>query len=274
VAGGIHRATGAKAFEANLEELAVGVYRYNLLLENVVSVCYNPARIAPAEAFSLHKFGTASRSEMRKLTSKRFRVTPPFWLLGNLYLKLFGWKVEGDLPPDPKYVLIVAPHTSNWDFPHLLAASFLYRVHAHWLGKQTIFCWPFGWMLRRLGGIPIDRESRHDIVEQAVQAFSGRDKFILGVAPEGTRSRTDYWKTGFYHIARGAQVPILLVSIDYGRKTCSVGRLITPSGDLEADMETIRDFYSTVQARHPEKRGKIEVDPGSEPSEIAGPPDA
>ena len=199
---------------------------------------------------------------MSNLTPSRFRVTPFLEWVGRTYLRLFGWEPQGELPPDPKFVAVLAHHTTFWDAPLLVAMSFYYRVPAYWVGKHTIFWWPLGWFLRKLGGIPVDRGSAHNMVEQVVQAFSEHDEFAFAVAPEGTRNRTDYWKTGFYYIALGADVPIVLVAFDYSRKVCWVGPIIEPSGDIEADMKKIRDFYEPIKGKYPERQGRIEVDPG------------
>jgi len=172
---------------------------------------------------------------MSTLTAPRFRVTHPLCWLGTLYLRLFGWTIEGKLPPDRKWIGIVAPHTSNWDFAHTLAVSFHLRVAAYWIGKHTLFRGPFGWLLRRFGGVPVDRQSSRNYVDQAVQAFNERDELVLGIAPAGTRKRTDKWKSGFYYIARGARVRIVLVSLE------------------------IREFYADVQPKYPDKKSNIEI---------------
>jgi len=129
------------------------------------------------------------------------------------------------------------------------------------LGKRALFRAPLGWLMRCLGGIPIDRKSAHKVVDQAVQAFNEREDFVLALTPEGTRGRTDYWKTGFYYIAQGAGVRIQLVFIDYKRKVCGLGPIVRPSGDLEGDMKKFREFYEHVEPKFPDKRGKIELDP-------------
>ena len=196
---------------------------------------------------------------MSDLTSPRFKVTPLLEWIGRSYLRMSGWKVEGEVPPDPKWVGAIAHHTSNWDFPTLIAASFYFKLPAYWLGKHTLFRWPLGWLLRRLGGVPIDRQSRHNVVDQVVRAFNERETFVLGTTPEGTRKRTDYWKTGFYHIAERAKVRILLVFIDWKRKACGLGPIFAPSGDLDADMKKIREYFSTVVGKYPDKQSRIEV---------------
>jgi len=203
---------------------------------------------------------------MSMLTSPRLRTTRLLQWIGKCYLKLFGWKVEGDVPPDRKFVAIAAHHTSNWDFPPLIAMSLYLRIPAYWLGKRALFRAPLGWLMRCLGGIPIDRESGHNLVDQVVQAFNEREDFVLGLTPEGTRGRTDHWKTGFYYMAQRAGVRIQLVFIDYERRVCGMGPILAPSGDLEADMIKIREFYRHVEPKFPNKRGRMSVAPDSKSS--------
>ena len=174
--------------------------------------------------------------------------------LAILYLKMIGWRREGSLPDIPKYVIIVAPHTSNWDFPIGLALAFDLKLRGYWLGKDGLFRWPFHGFFRWLGGIPIDRSRSSDVVAQMVQVFKERNKLTMVLAPEGTRKKVAYWKSGFYHIARGADVPIVLAFIDYLRKAGGIGPVFKPSGDIETDMEYIRAFYATVTGKHPEKQ--------------------
>jgi len=179
--------------------------------------------------------------------------------LANMLLKLFGWRAEGSLADLPKCVLIVAPHTSNWDFLVMLALAVALRIKATWMGKHTLFRPPLGWLMRRLGGLPIDRGARHNVVEQAVESFRARDRLVLAILPEGTRKRTPYWRSGFYHIAMGANVPIALGFADYRRKVGGIGRVIVPSGDVDADMALIRDFYSGKTGKRPEQFGEIRL---------------
>ncbi len=177
-----------------------------------------------------------------------------FRLISTLYLKMIGWRREGSLPDIPKYVIIVAPHTSNWDFPIGLAMAFVLKLRGYWLEKDSIFRWPFHGFFRWLGGIPIDRSRSSDVVAQMVQVFNERAKLTMVMAPEGTRKKVTYWKSGFYHIARGADVPIVLAFLDYLRKAGGIGPVFNPTGDIEADMEYIRTFYATVTGKHPEKQ--------------------
>jgi 1-acyl-sn-glycerol-3-phosphate acyltransferase len=180
-------------------------------------------------------------------------------VFANLLLKLFGWRAEGSLAGVPRCVLVVAPHTSNWDFPVMLALAVALRIKATWMGKHTLFRPPLGWLMRRLGGLSIDRSARHNVVEQAVQSFRERERLVLAILPEGTRKRTPYWKSGFYHIAVGAKVPIALGYADYRRKVGGIGPVFMPSGDIDADMAIIREFYSGMTGKRPEQFGEIRL---------------
>jgi 1-acyl-sn-glycerol-3-phosphate acyltransferase len=179
--------------------------------------------------------------------------------LAKMLLTLFGWRVEGSLADTPRCVLIVAPHTSNWDFPVMLALAVALRIKATWMGKHTLFRRPYGWIMRRLGGLPIDRSARNNVVEQAIASFGERDRMVLAILPEGTRKRTPYWKSGFYHIALGAKVPIALGFADYRRKVGGIGGVFMPSGDVDADMALIREFYSGMVGKRPEQFGEIRL---------------
>jgi 1-acyl-sn-glycerol-3-phosphate acyltransferase len=139
-------------------------------------------------------------------------------LLATLFLKVIGWRKEGNLPHIPKYVIILAPHTSNWDFFIGLAIAVALRLRAYWLAKDRFFRWPFHGVIRWFGGIPIDRSHSSDVVAQMVQVFKERAKLTIALAPEGTRKKVAYWKSGFYHIARSANVPIVLGFLDYLHK--------------------------------------------------------
>ena len=171
--------------------------------------------------------------------------------LGKLFLRVRGWRVEGRLPAGTKAVAIAAPHTSNWDLPLMLAVSYVLGVKPSWLGKRQLFVGPLGWLLRRLGGIPVDRARRTNLVEQVTAYFATVDQLFLVIPPSGTRKRATHWKSGFYHIARGAQVPIICAFLDYRRKVGGVGPTVVPSGDVRADMRIIRDFYAQVTGKHP-----------------------
>ena len=171
--------------------------------------------------------------------------------LGRTLLSLAGWRLDGDPPDAPKFVVLAAPHTSNWDFVIGMAALFALGLRLSWLGKQTLFRRPFGPVMRWLGGLPIDRRSSHGIVAETVRAFEARERFIVAVAPEGTRSKVDRWKTGFYHIACQTGVPIAMGFLDYRRRVVGFGPILVPGGDLERDLAAIRKFYATITPRRP-----------------------
>lgn len=175
-------------------------------------------------------------------------------LIAHYLLSLFGWHIEAAVPNLPKFVLVGAPHTSNLDFFLTLATFYSLRVKISWMGKPSLFRPPIGGILKWLGGVPIARGSKSEgIVEQTVAAFDSRDKFIMAIMPEGTRSKVRQWKTGFYHIAQGAKVPIVLVRFDYGRKVMGVGPTIEPTGNLPADLDQIRAVYANIKGRHPSR---------------------
>ena len=174
-------------------------------------------------------------------------------LLSIVVLKIFGWRRSGRVPNIPKFVMIAAPHTSNWDFPIGLAIMFAFKIKLNWLGKESLFQWPFGILFKWLGGIPINRSKSRDVVAQTINAFKEKTKMIMVVAPEGTRKKDKYWKSGFYYIARGANVPIVMAFIDYMRKVGGFGPTLIPNGNIESDMEKIRAFYDNVKGKVPEK---------------------
>jgi 1-acyl-sn-glycerol-3-phosphate acyltransferase len=168
------------------------------------------------------------------------------------FLKLAGWKVEGSLPPQAaKSVFIAAPHTSNWDLPYTLMVAFALRLNPYWMGKHTLFKAPFGPLMRWLGGIAVNREQANNLVAASAQAIREADGPLqLIVPPEGTRSKTRFWKTGFYHIARTAEVPIVMAYMDYTAKRSGLGPLFEPTGDVEADMNAIKAFYAPFKGKN------------------------
>lgn len=173
--------------------------------------------------------------------------------LGHLWLRSQGWRVVGDVPTPRRFVLIGAPHTSNWDFPYMLAFSWIYGVRIHWMGKHTLFRPPLGWLAYRLGGIAIDRRAAHGLVEQMAQRFAESDELIVAIPPEGTRRRVEYWKSGFYQIAKAAGVPIVLGFLDFGAKEGGLGPMLRPSDDVVRDMDFVRAFYRGKQGKYPEE---------------------
>lgn len=167
------------------------------------------------------------------------------------YLRLTGWRTVGQLPDNtPKCVLIAAPHTSNWDLPYTLMAAFAFRLNVHWMGKASIFRWPFGGLMRWLGGLPVKREARHNLVAASAAALVAAPGALqLVVPPEGTRGRTRHWKTGFYYIAQQAQVPIIASYLDYEQRIAGLGPVFMPSGDIEQDMRAIKRFYAPIKGK-------------------------
>lgn len=183
--------------------------------------------------------------------------------LGKASLALFGWRPTGALPTSKRFVVIGAPHTSNWDL--LLAFGYMLSIglKINWMMKASLFFPPLGWFFKAVGGMPIDRSKRHNTVDEIIQRFNKEEAFIIGITPEGTRSRVPYWKTGFYHIAYKAQVPIVLAYFDYSRKVVGLGPAIMPSGNLEADGQLYQQFYDQVIGRHPHNFAPIQFSPES-----------
>lgn len=171
-----------------------------------------------------------------------------------IYYKVLKWNIQGSIDNSIlKYIIIVAPHTSNWDFPIGVMARSLLRIEdAKFLGKSQLFKWPYGILFRALGGYPVDRTKHNNIVDAAVDIFNSKEKFAMALAPEGTRSKVDKMKTGFYHIAVKAKIPIYMVGFDYAKKTIIINEPFYPTGDLDTDMIKIMDFYSNITPRHPE----------------------
>ena len=176
----------------------------------------------------------------------------------RIILGLAGWRTEGRLPSIPKFVLVGAPHTSNWDLPFTLLFAFAFKARIRWMGKEAIFRRPFNRLFKYLGGIPVTRSRSDNRVQQSIRQFSRNDQLILTIAPAGTRRHVLRWKTGFYHIACGAGVPIALGFLDYRRKVGGIGPLVHPSGNMMADMETIQAFYESVTGKHPARSPAIE----------------
>ena len=174
-----------------------------------------------------------------------------------LYLKGAGWRLTGEVPSARRFVLIAAPHTSNWDLPMTLAIVFAFRLKIYFLAKHSLFTPPFGIFLRWLGGVPVDRSKANNFVEQAIELFSTHEDLILVVPPEGTRKQVRYWKSGFYHIACGAQVPIVLGFIDFKRKVAGFGGSHVPSGNFDADLAAIQAFYAGITGKNPDLTSEI-----------------
>ncbi|MFV3304854.1 lysophospholipid acyltransferase family protein [Pseudomonas sp. NY15181] len=172
--------------------------------------------------------------------------------LGHAMLRIAGWRIEGSLPALDKFVVIGAHHTSNWDFMLFLAAKFVLRLNARWFGKHTLFRGPWGGLMRRWGGIPIQRHLKLNTVDQAVQAFRESREMMLILSPEGTRKKVERWKMGFYHIARGAGVPIVPAALDYPGRRIVIGEPFWPTGDEAGDLRRMLDFYRPFVPKKPE----------------------
>ncbi len=185
-------------------------------------------------------------------------ASPFVALVGRAVFRLLGWKCTGQTPAVKKYVVVAAPHTSNWDGFFLLLAAAMLNLEFSFFGKDRLFRGPLGWLLRRLGGIPLDRSGNQNFVSQAVSWFNRFEPFALGVAPEGTRKLTPGWKTGFYYIAWQAKVPVFLGYIDYAKKEGGIlPEVLIPTGDIDRDFEMLRRNYGPLTARHPEEKAPI-----------------
>jgi 1-acyl-sn-glycerol-3-phosphate acyltransferase len=178
-------------------------------------------------------------------------LTPLLAAGSRAFLRATGWRVQGTLPPEAeRSVFIAAPHTSNWDLPYTLMCAFVLKLHIRWMGKASLFAFPFGGLMRWLGGIAVNREQSNNLVAASAQALrEATGPLQLVVPPEGTRGRTRHWKTGFYFIAREAGVPIILAYMDYTDKRAGLGPVFVPTGDLAADMADIKRFYAPIRGK-------------------------
>ena len=181
--------------------------------------------------------------------------------LAHWILRTCGWTPVEQLPDIDKAVFIAVSHTSNWDGVWLIIFKLAMNVRVSFLAKHTLFWWPLGFLLRRWGAIPVDRSQAGSTVRQMVDAFRRNDRLWLALAPEGTRQWKPYWKSGFYQIAMEARVPIFLAFIDYRKKTMGVGGRLDPTGDTDADLAVLRDFYRSCTPKHPELMGPIAFAP-------------
>ena len=173
--------------------------------------------------------------------------------LSKFVLKLMGWKVGNIIPEVPKCVIIVAPHTSNMDFIMGKLAYTSIGRNANFLIKKSWFIFPFDIIFKSMGGIPVDRDRKTSITDKLASEFENRDKFQLALTPEGTRKRVEKWKKGFYFIALKAQVPIVLIALDYEKKTVSFLDIFYPTGDVDGDIKIIRSKYANIKGKHPER---------------------
>lgn len=194
---------------------------------------------------------------MRYMKTTIFNAPVPstiYHYLAVFFMHLAGWHIEGKLPDLPKFVLIGAPHTSNWDFVLFLGVIFSLRADVRFMGKAELFRFPIGWFFRYCGGVPVDRKKSTGLVDQMVEAANNADHFILTIAPEGTRHYVSDWKKGFYHIAKKAGIPIVLAIVDGKHKTVRIGQVFYPTEDMEADIKTIQGFFTGVVGIHPRRK--------------------
>ncbi len=187
---------------------------------------------------------------MKPTLLNNWLLKPFFYWLATFFLFILRWKTKGKMPDIKKFVMIAAPHSSNWDFIFFLLIIFKFKISVHWMGKNTMFIWPFRWLLKRLGGIPIDRGSKSNVVQSMANAFKTSEQLIITIAPSGTREKVMTWKTGFYHIAQQANVPIVCGFIDYRKKMIGVGPVFQTSSDIDADMKEIKEFYLQFSGKY------------------------
>ena len=182
-------------------------------------------------------------------------VSPAFRALFGLWQKLAGWKMAGEYPEEARRCVIIgAPHTSNWDLPVALMGAFYWRLNIFWMGKDSIFRFPFGGLMRWLGGVAVDRSRSHNMTQAIAAALTATEGDAqLVIAPEGTRKRVTEWKTGFYYIALQAKWPILMAYVDYEKKEIGHFGLFTPTGDVQADLQRIRAHYAQVKGKNPQQ---------------------
>jgi len=181
-----------------------------------------------------------------------------YWI-GRFGIGLFSWDVTGHLPEGGKYIIITAPHTSNWDFPKGIFALYIMRLKGSFIAKDSLFKGLLGSLMHRLGGIAINRDSPHGVVDQIARRYKETDKLAIAIAPSGTRKKSDYWKSGFYWMAYKAQIPIVCCSFDYGRKELSLGFTLIPTGNVKEDMDRIRGFFKDIKGKYPENTSAIRL---------------
>lgn len=182
-------------------------------------------------------------------------VTQLFAVLARLILRILGWKIHGKAPPLARFILVAAPHTSNWDLVYGMAVGLACGLQCHWVGKHTLFRGPMNWAMRWMGGIPLDRNGRcrrGSLVEQTVCTFKQHRKLGLVICPEETLNRAKRWRTGFYHMAKNANVPIVLAFLDYRKKVGGIGPVIEPGDDIDKDLAQIQAFYIDIHGKKPD----------------------
>ena len=172
--------------------------------------------------------------------------------LAKWSMKLFGWSINGEVPNLGKFIIIGAPHTSNWDFLLVIATAAALNIRISWMAKHSLFRGPMGPIFRWMGGVAVDRRVAGGIVGDSVNTFNNADELILCITPEGTRDKVQAWKSGFYRIAEEAKIPILLATFDYEKKVVGLGPVVTPSGDYDADLTDIKAHYAGIKGKHPQ----------------------
>ncbi len=170
-----------------------------------------------------------------------------------LLYRMRGWKAVGEVPEPRRFIIVAAPHTSNWDFVNYLGLTADLGIRPRFMGKLSLFKWPIGGFMRQMGGVPVDRRNASNVVQQMADEFARRAEFMLTVAPEGTRGKVQKWRTGFYQIALAAKVPMVVGLMDYGTKTGGLGPLIWPTGDFRADMMKLFDVYKDCIPKFPDR---------------------
>ncbi|MCW9046932.1 MAG: lysophospholipid acyltransferase family protein [Gammaproteobacteria bacterium] len=177
-----------------------------------------------------------------------------------MILKIMGWQLDEQLPAHNKYVLIAYPHTSNWDFILGMLAKWAMDLPLNWVAKHSMFWGPFGPIFKAMGGVPIDRDKTSGFIQKNIALFQERNEFVLGIMPEGTRSKTERLKTGFYHIADGANVPLVLAYLDYKNKKLGVGKVLETTGDITSDFIEIEKFYKNMTGYKPQNQTDLVID--------------
>lgn len=183
---------------------------------------------------------------------------PYAWLCRTL-LRIIGWRAISDDPVPSAGVIVSAPHTSNWDAILMLMAAGALGLRIRWVVKESWSTGALGWLILKFGGLPIKRSGGLGMTDLLAEAFAREGDLLLAIAPSGTRRRTDHWRSGFYHVARAAQVPLICGVVDYGGKRAGTGSVLPASGDVKADMDRIRAYYSGVRARFPDKQTPIRL---------------
>lgn len=172
-------------------------------------------------------------------------------IIPRLIFKFTGWKIKGTAPTLKKFVIIAAPHTSNWDFVYGMCAWKLYGFSPRYLIKKELFFFPLSLLFKATGGLAVDRSKHNNLTDSIIEMFNERENFIAIIPPEGTRKLVKRWKTGFYYVALKAKVPIVMGSLDYKKKEANLSEPFYPTGDIEKDFLTFKEFYKGVTAKHP-----------------------